>query len=304
MADSNVTVLMETESTDYSSEQYKYLLLRRLQRHFSLTDLNERIYTQTFFGKLFDGVTVTKENYNNFIQIMDDELDYCAENNIRQAIDIDEDIIKANKMPLINAFAEIGISLEITIVDYGGDATFTKPDGSVMVYKVRSGSNDFYINAVAGQEYNYAQLAAPYYQMKYSDVVGLDEIDFQRAGPSCFWSYNADTTTMTITGDGTYYGVSKEEQIGSGAYTTLIIGPNIETLNSPEARKTESLTTIVLLHASDFPLVISEFAYGSQSSYLQKARTWDVYTDNEVFKGTTFPEKITINWHSLDEWDG
>lgn len=64
----------------YTSNQYKYLLLKRLQRHFSMGNAYDRAYTQSFFWELFDdSVTVTEEAYQNFCRLMDDELALCAE---------------------------------------------------------------------------------------------------------------------------------------------------------------------------------------------------------------------------------
>ena len=46
----------------YTSNQYKYLLLKRLQRHFSMGNAYDRAYTQSFFWELFDdSVTVTED---------------------------------------------------------------------------------------------------------------------------------------------------------------------------------------------------------------------------------------------------
>ena len=63
----------------YTSNQYKYLLLKRLQRHFSMGNAYDRAYTQSFFWELFDdSVTVTEEAYQNFCRLMDDELALCS----------------------------------------------------------------------------------------------------------------------------------------------------------------------------------------------------------------------------------
>ena len=64
----------------YTSNQYKYLLMKRLQRHFSMMNAADRIYTQNFFCALYDeSVTVTEEEYNNFCRRMDDNIAFCAE---------------------------------------------------------------------------------------------------------------------------------------------------------------------------------------------------------------------------------
>lgn len=214
----------------YTSEQYKYLLLKRMQRHFSMTSMTDRQYTYTFFGKLFDdSVTVTEEAYNNFVKIMDDELAYCAENNIYCCEKINLSDVESHSLILVQAFAAIGIELVInTETDENGEytGTFTKPNGEVMVYGVYS-RNYFYINAKAGTEYNYAVESAPYYNMQNMEVLELSACNINVCGVDCYWKYDADTQTMTISGDGTYHSATAREDIGSGPYTTLIIGANV-----------------------------------------------------------------------------
>lgn len=286
----------------YTSEQYKYLLFRILQRHFSNKYIKDRYYTRDFFQKLFDGIEVTESSYNQMVDLINDNIRYSADNNVIDASDITQAMIDERGIMLIDAFAAIGIELVIYRASMGtyGTATFTKPDGTVMEYYV-SDENDFYINAKCGQEYSYAKKADPYYQLENIDVKSLDEIDYQMCGPDCYWRYDADTATMTITGSGTYCGVTKQEQMGSGTYTTLIIGANVSALYRKEAANSASLTTVVLLHAADFPLeFLADFGYlGSNTT-----RTWDVYTDNEAFRNHAWNSNLTINWHTLDEWEG
>lgn len=285
----------------YTSEQYKYLLLKRMQRHFSLDSVEDRNYTYTFFGKLLDdSVTLTEESYRTFVDLMDDELAYCAENNIYDCDDLPSDYIDEHSLLLINAFAAIGITLEITqptFADLSGRATFTKPNGEVMVYKVTSTTNFFHINSKAGTEYSYAKRSAPYYNMENMDVLELDDTEINRCGIGCYWRYNADTATITISGDGFYHKATTETQVGSGAYTTIVIGANVSRL-AQNALNLTAIKTVVLLHAADFPLVM-EAVVGANSSY-----AWTVYADNEVFRNYAWGSDMNITWHSLDEWEG
>ena len=127
----------------YTSNQYKYLLIKRLQRHFSMKSPRDRAYTQTFFWELFDDtVTVTEASYNNFCRLMDDEIALCAENDWYNSTSIPPSVINEQGLLLTKAFAEIGIELKITTNSLGGKAEFTKPDGTVMTYI----NSDFYIN--------------------------------------------------------------------------------------------------------------------------------------------------------------
>ncbi len=150
----------------YTSNQYKYLLLKRLQRHFSMGNAYDRAYTQSFFWELFDdSVTVTEEAYQNFCRLMDDELALCAEKGWYTCNSIPQKDIKEHGLLLTKAFAEIGVTLKIGFPSIEeGTATFTKPNGAVMVYTVSPGNsagfNYFYINARAGTEYQYAAASA------------------------------------------------------------------------------------------------------------------------------------------------
>lgn len=285
----------------YTSEEYKYLLIRQLQKYFSMPSVKDRYYTRDFFQKLFDGIEITETSYNEFVDVLEDNMRYCAANGVAKEENITQTMIDERGIVLIDAFEKIGITLVIEKADYSGSATFTKPDGTVLVYNVTDGQNNFYINAVCGQEYGYAKKASPYLQMRGIEVKELNVENYQMCGPDCYWSYDADTAAMTITGTGAYRGVTKETQMGSGSYTTLIFGAEVSELNYNEANTNSALKTVVLLQPADFPLVVTSFGgYNSTNS----TRTWDVYTDNEAFRAAKFGTGMVINWHTLDEWEG
>lgn len=291
---------MADNENGYTSEQCKYRLFRMLQRNFSLENERDRYYTRDFFFKLLDGVEISIDAYKQFVKVMDDDLDYCAKHKIDKVDDVTNTMIDERKGTLIDAFAAIGIDLVVVKESWSGYLTFTKPDGTVMTYNISDGTNDFYINAVCGQEINYAKLASRNFQMTDMQIRNLSDDNYQMASKDVYWDYDADTATMTITGTGPYLGVTKEEQVGSGAYSTLILGAEIPELNFAEAYSSSALTTVVLLHPADFPLIITRFDYSSRTT----ARSWNVYTDNEVFRNHAWNEKLSITWHTLDEWEG
>ena len=110
----------------YTSNQYKYLLVKQLQQHFSMTSAYDRAYTQSFFWKLFDeSVTVTEEAYNNFCRLMDDDLALCAEKRWYACSDIPSNVYDEQGLLLADVFATIGITFEIA----DQIAKFTKPNG-------------------------------------------------------------------------------------------------------------------------------------------------------------------------------
>lgn len=291
---------MADNENGYTSEQCKYRLFRMLQRNFSLEKERDRYYTRDFFFKLLDGVEVSIDAYKQFVKVMDDDLDYCAKHKIDKVDDVTDTMINERKGALIDAFAAIGIDLVVVKESWSGYLTFTKPDGTVLTYNISDGTNDFYINAACGQEINYAKLASRNFQMTDMEIKNISDDNYQMASKDIYWEYDADTTTMTITGTGVYRGVTKETQLGSGNYTTLILGAEIPELNFAEAYSSSALTTVVLLHPADFPLIITLFDYSSRTT----ARSWNVYTDNEVFRNHAWNEKLSITWHTLDEWEG
>lgn len=280
----------------YTSNQYKYLLIKRLQRHFSMKNAQDRAYTQTFFWELFDdSVTVTEESYNNFCRLMDDEIVLCSENGWYDSTSIPSDVINEQGLLLTKAFAAIGIELKITASAFSGSAKFTKPDGTVMTYM----KTEFFINSRAGTEYQYAKVSAPAYNMQGMDVpqdLGNPKI----AGPGTYWSYNTDTKTMTISGDGAYAGATDETQLGSGTYNTVILGANISRLLTRSLNE-GSVDTIVFFAPADAPVVLDDEILNYTGS-TQKNLT--VYTDNIALREYTWMPKVSVTLHSLSEWAG
>lgn len=280
----------------YTSNQYKYLLIKRLQRHFSMKNAQDRAYTQTFFWELFDdSVTVTEESYNNFCRLMDDEIVLCSENGWYDSTSIPSDVINEQGLLLTKAFAAIGIELKITASAFSGSAKFTKPDGTVMTYT----KTEFFINSRAGTEYQYAKVSAPAYNMQGMDVpqdLGNPKI----AGPGTYWSYNTDTKTMTISGDGAYAGATDETQLGSGTYHTVILGANISRLLTRSLNE-GSVDTIVFFAPADAPVVLDDEILNYTGS-TQKNLT--VYTDNKALRSYVWPTRVQVTLHSLSEWAG
>lgn len=279
----------------YTSNQYKYLLIKRLQRHFSMDYAQDRAYTQTFFWELFDDtVTVTEEAYNNFCRLMDDEIVLCSENGWYNSTSIPEEVINEQGLLLTKAFAEIGIVLKITANSNSGSAEFTKPDGTVMTYR----KTGFSINSRAGTEYQYAKVSAPAYNMQGMDVpqkLGNPKI----AGPGTYWSYNADTKTMTISGDGAYAGATSETQLGSGTYHTVILGADVSRLLT-KSLNASSVNTIVFFAPADAPVVLDDKIFNSPWS----SKNLTVYTDNRALREYTWMPKVSVTLHSLSEWAG
>lgn len=291
----------------YTSGQYKYLLYRQLQRSFSMKNRQDRAYTQNFFWELFDrSVTVTEAAYNQFVKIMDDQMDYLGRRGIYLCERIPADEVESGSLLLVEAFAQIGITLTITpIQESGYAANFVKPDGKTLVYTVEAlGRNYFYINSRAGTEYRYAMDSAPVYSLEDIVVEDGDGIDPKIAGPGTWWSYAAAAGTMAISGSGSYAGATTDEQLGGGAFTTLIVGAEVSRLL--ETCMVSNETTMVLLHPEDGVIALDKnFNAKPGSCSSSGGLPMDVYTDCaaaiEILSGPDF-EKITL--HPLSEWEG
>ena len=292
---------------DYTSGQYKYLLLQRLRRSFSMRDQRGRAYTQSFFWALFEGVTVTEAAYNTFVSMMDEQLDYLAKKGIYLCENIPSKDVEDGSLLLIDAFAEIGITLSISAISGGGgyQAVFQKPDGKTLTYTVETlGDNYFYINARAGTELTYAEKSAAAYNMEGEPVEDGDTLDPRIAGPGTYWSYAAGTQTMTITGTGAYAGAQVDTQLGGGEYTTLIVGAEVSRLLKECMMSSEAV--LVLLTPADGQITIDPRFNVKSGSCSGASTPLDVYTDCaaaiQILSGEDFAESITL--HPLSDWEG
>ena len=268
----------------------------------------DRAYTQTFFLELFDdSVTVTEAAYNNFVSLMDEQLDYMAQKGIYLCENIPAKDVEDGSLLLINAFSQIGVTLSIDGDGNGGYvATFVKPDGKTLTYTVDLLTNNyFYINARAGTEYHYAAESAPFYRMENMEVLNADQLDPHIAGNGTWWSYDAaGGGTMTISGDGAYAGAQVDPQLGGGAYTTLIVGAEVSRLLAECMMSSEAV--LVLLTPADGQITIDPRFNVKAGSCGGNGVPLDVYTDCaaaiQILSGEDFAESITL--HPLSEWEG
>lgn len=291
---------------EYTSGQYKYLLYRRLQRSFSMRTPIERAYTQSFFWALFDGVTVTEASYHTFVSMMDEQLDYLAKKGVYLCEDIPAKDVEDGSLLLIDAFAQIGITLSISAISGGRgyQAVFQKAGGETLTYTVETlGDNYFYINSRAGAEIGYARMSAAAYNMEGEPVEDGDTLDPRIAGPGTYWSYAAATQTMTITGTGAYAGATTEEQLGSGEFSTLIIGASVSRLLNDCIISDE--TVMVLLTPEDGQITIDP-SFNGVGQCGSSGVPLDVYTDCaaaiQILSGSRFEDTITL--HPLSDWEG
>ena len=294
----------------YTSGQYKWMLYQRLRQAFSMKMAVDRAYTQTFFLRLFDGsVTVTEAAYNNFVALMDQELDHMAELGVYDCEDIPGNEIESGSLLLIDAFAQISVTLTIAEpTERGGSytATFVKPDGETLVYPVGiiPSRNYFCVNARAGTEYRYTVRSAPAYDVT-RDAEDADAMNPRIAGPGTWWSYAAaDGGTMTISGGGAYAGATNEGQLGAGSYAAVIIGAEVARILEYCMMGSEAV--LVLLTPADGKINIDPYFNLKEGSCASNRIPLDVYTDCaaaiQTLSGEDFAESITL--HPLSDWEG
>ena len=296
----------------YSSETYKQMLLNRLYRDFSMPSPADRAYTYNIYVKIFEGVDMTEDIYNQFIAALDKELQYCSNHNFYEAQDLGFGASAKDLQEIIApAFKLCGIDIAINQSLFEGTITFTKSDGTVIKWLCHPDQgdtqifNDFRINCRAGREFDYSDRCRPYYDFYDEPPSEAIDLDPHRAGPGLTWSYLEADTTLTVSGTGAYAGVVQDDQLNCGQYTTLILGADIYRLlqsclgyKGTSQHTYTSLNKIVFLRDIDAPLILDTLMTGDITAEL------DIYADNKIFRAYEFPSTLTVHWHTLSEWEG
>lgn len=315
---------------DYTSGQYKYILVRLLQRLVSMGNNYDRAYTYDFFYKLLDSsIIVNEESFNGFIHAMDVNAVALAKRDayyssaLQNYINSDE----PGEKFLVEAFKAIGIDLK-----FNDDvATFTKPDGSVMKYTAGSsgygvtgnrlitanGRNCFYLNVHSYQEYEYAKKSSIAFSLKNIDVLDIEELPPNVCGIETYWKYNSERQEQTIIGNGIFAGVTDESQLGAGKYKTIIFSASVKEIqNGSVWTKGDSYKdgdntkyysgNCVFLHPVNEDIKISkEFCKSNYKGSWDSLTTYPqiVYTDcKKIIDELTGLDYITLK--PLSEWEG
>lgn len=314
----------------YTSGQYKYILVRLLQRMISMGNNYDRAYTYDFFYKLLDSsIIVNEESFNGFIHAMDVNAVALAKQNAYYSSALQHYIGQGEpgEQFLVEAFKAIGIELKFN----DNIATFTKPDGSVMKYTAGSsgygvtgnrlitanGQNCFYLNVHSYQEYEYAKKSSIAFSLKNIDVLDIEELPPNVCGIETYWKYNGDRQEQTITGNGIFSGVTDNSQLGAGKYKTIIFSASVKEIQNGsvwtrgDSYKDGDTTkyysgNCVFLHPVNEDIKISkEFCKSSYNSSWDSLKTYPqiVYTDcKKIIDELTGLDYITLK--PLSEWEG
>lgn len=317
---------------DYTSGQYKYILVRLLQRLVSMGNNYDRAYTYDFFYKLLDSsIVINEESFNGFIHAMDVNADTLAKKKrnmyYSSALQWYIGSGEPGEQFLVEAFKAIGIDLK-----FNDDvATFTKPDGSVMKYTAghqgygvtgnrlitANGNNCFYLNVHSYQEYEYAKKSSIAFSLKNIDVLDIEELPPNVCGIETYWKYNSERQEQTIIGNGIFAGVTDESQLGAGKYKTIIFSASVKEIqNGSVWTKGDSYKdgdntkyysgNCVFLHPVNEDIKISkEFCKSNYKGGWNSLTTYPqiVYTDcKKIIDELTGLDYITLK--PLSEWEG
>lgn len=286
----------------YTSAQYRYLIMRRLQRTVTAQNAARRLYYIRFFGELLDeSVEINEEQYQAFCKDFDLALEKCNEKGIYLAESMCGDFYEQNNYIVVNALTNIGIQIVFgatTSDGYPENITFTKPNGVSLLFTTNRNLDDFYVNARSGMEYSYARAAVPHWRMENEPVIGMEDMETYFCGKGTTWRYDSAMNAVSIGGDGSFsLAPTTEAQLGSGAYSTVIIGANVSAVTASILNQT-NVNKVVFLTPEDQSIKITV----SNSTSTTK-KDMDVYTDNEEIKSTGFGTRFNVTWHTLAEWE-
>lgn len=295
-------------------DQFAELLLRRLQIYFSCSDSAYRAYLVNFFGSIFNdpSVILNESSYVRFVTLMDEELDYCAKNNIYDLEAAYNNSRFNTQWSLLEAaFAEIGVGMTMKKNSDGPTSiTFTLPSGETRVWDdLQSNEKYLRINAQLRVTDDYLAQMMPYYIIDDHVVTySLRGLETNIAGHGTYWDWDADTGTMTISGDGSLAAASLWSllDIAPDSIETFIIGAGVnricaDALNFAvllDAAMDDPITvTIIDLHGSNDDILLEDQFYPDTTM-----QNMIIYSDNKKLRAAVDVVVGRAEWHSLDEW--
>jgi hypothetical protein len=284
-----------------------------MQKYVSCSDPWVRVYLYNFYGSIFNdpSVIVDETSYLQFKELMETEVDYCAKKGLHSmtAIYSDENFGEAYAI-LEDAFGTLGIALEI-ITDgdgYPDQVIFTLPSGEQRILKAQEVffyGGAIYVRSRLGVTDAYFEQMRSYYELENIERLDLEMEGCNVAGDGSRWTYDADTSTLEITGEGSLVDVIVWGYIGMPAETisTVIVGAGISSFGDEALGFSNNHVTIVTLHGEADELTVGGSLFGSFKS----ERVVVLYTDNATLKNivaesTSYSQYIEV--HSLSEWGG
>lgn len=283
-----------------TSGEYSYLLLKQIQLYVSCSNSGWRAYLYNFYGGIFNdpSVVVTGESYTNFVNLLNEEMDYLARTGLQTAEEVYEDSnFNDSYILLQNAFAAIDI--ELTLEKNG---LFGQP--SALVFKLPSGEEkrlnnlDSYYETITFNSRlrvtdDYFEQMRPYYLFDETDAQDLNLLGANAAGRNTRWTYDETTETIEVTGNGSLAADSLWGFLGISKIHTLIIGSGVNRL---ETGSLVSDIVYVDFHGKNDEIIFdNNFATNG---------IINIYTDCDAYNNAPWSNLTTVNILPLSEWDG
>lgn len=308
-----------------SSEQYKTAIFELARRSIRVPyeELRVAYYDMMYRVLEHEGVTVDHDSYNGFREAIEAYLNYLSDAGLLTGDDIfhAEDFEARYDEFWGPAWAGIGITSTVTKDSSDGPASFsfTYPDGVNEVYKVGdyNTASPVELNIRFYSTLDYARKVMPYWAVQPAeDTVPLNELAGNRASfvtnweeGGLYWSYSSERQEIEFTGEGELkmhpsYFTGNTNGLGLGTVVTAIYGAGVKALPASAfnwGAAGESRTVVCLHDAADAVTLGGKLATVGSST---NPYTLEIYCDNEAIRAGTFGDYVTVNWHTLAEWEG
>ena len=132
-------------------------------------------------------------------------------------------------------------------------------------------------------------------------------------GVDSFWNYDSSATTVLIDGTGVSYGVLPINSSGANDSiyadaknaTSCVVGPDISYLAGGSCRTpSNTITNWVFMQQANDTIVLESDWFQNPKQASDPKPVFEIYTDNLSIRNYSFSSNITVNFHSLSEWEG
>lgn len=292
-----------------TSAQYANLLLKKMQVYFSCSDTGLRAYLYNFYGEIFTdpSVLLTQETYQAFVDQMEEEVNYAAQNNLYTL----EQVYTSSRFNdqfviLQNSFAEIGITLTLTKDSFGypSKLEFALPSGDVKVWNCQKYNEYSKVCAQLRGTDDYVRRMRSFYLLSGEDSPLLEE-NINVAGLGTKWTWLEEEQTVSVTGEGTLASYYLWSELGFiNQVKNIIVGSGVSEITK-WAMAMPDQTNFIFLQSENAPVKIHPQQFTASSNEGAKVFTYHIYTDNLTIKSNDYGDNpnVVLIFHPLDEWD-
>lgn len=293
-----------------TSSQYANLLLKKLQICFSCSDTGYRAYLYNFYGEMFTdpSVILTEDSYRMFVNLMDEEMDYAAKNNLYNL----EDVYYSPRFNdgfviLQNSFQAIGIQLVLTKDNFLGlpnEMIFTLPSGKVMTWTCSNYNGVVRVRTQLRATDDYLRRMRAYYLLSSEEGELLTD-NINVAGLGTQWEFDQENGTVTVLGQGTLASFRLWQELGIyDDISTVIVGSGVNYLTK-SSMQMKTGTSFVFLQSENAPVRIADILYSSADSSSSPKYTYNIYTDNLAIRNHVYQTNpnVTLVFHPLSDYD-